>query len=178
MASIVRYEPFGLLGTRPSLGGFDRLFDRIFEDTVERAPTAERGIGANLYQTPDAYWVELPLPGVKPDDVEVTVQENLLTIAAKRSWQLPEKAQPIWQGFGPGEWKQSFTLPGEVNPERVEASMEYGVLRLHLPKAEHVRPRTIRVNGLGGNQPQAIETTATEAHAAPAKESTSKAKSK
>ena len=157
MASMVRYEPFSLWGRRPAFETFDRLFDRFFEEAAERRQDGTRRIGANLYQTPEAYWVELPLPGVKPEDVEVTVQENLLTIAAKRTWQLPEKAQAIWQGFGSGEWKQSFTLPGEVNSDRVEASMEYGVLRLHLPKAEHVRPRTIRVNGLAGNQPQAIE---------------------
>src|SRR5919199_704069 len=162
MASMVRYEPFSLWGTRPAFESFDRLFDRLFEDAFERNQSTQRGVGANLYQTPEAYWVELPLPGVKPEDVEVTVQQNLLTIAAKRNWQLPEKAQAIWQGFGPGEWKQSFTLPGEVNPDGVEAQMEYGVLRLQLPKAEHVRPRTIRVNAMGGNQPQAIETTAKE----------------
>jgi HSP20 family protein len=175
MASMVRYEPFNLWGTRPGFESFDRLFDRLFEDSIERNQPAQRGVGANLYQTADAYWVELPLPGVKPDDVEVTVQETLLTIAAKRSWQMPEKAQAIWQGFGPGEWKQSFTLPGEVNPDGVEASMEYGVLRLSLPKAEHVRPRTIRVNGIAGNQPQAIEASVKDTTP---KDTTAKTKSK
>src|SRR5207237_1631102 len=144
----------GLLNTRPT---FDRLFDRLFDDAFgwsrENAQTPPRstGIAANLYETAEAYWVELPLPGVKPDDVEVTVHDTLLTISAKRNWELPEQAQPIWQGFGGGEWKQSFTLPGEVNPEKVEASMEYGVLRLQLSKAEHTKPRTIRVNGLTGS---------------------------
>ena len=123
---------------------------------------APRGVAANLYETEEAYWVELPLPGVKPEDLEVTVHENLLTITAKRTWEAPEKAQIIWQGFGGGEWKQSFTLPGEVNADRVEAVMDYGVLRLQLAKAEHVRPRTIRVNAASGAMggtpaPQQIE---------------------
>src|SRR5215216_4991712 len=128
MASMVRYEPFRLWGSRPGFERFDRLFDRLLEDTIERTQAPQHGVAANLYQTPEAYWVELPLPGVKPEDVEVTVQENLLTIAAKRTWQLPEQAQAIWQGFGPGEWQQSFTLPGEVTSDHVEASMEYGIL--------------------------------------------------
>ena len=149
MASILRYEPFGLLNTRPT---FDRFFDRLFEDAfnVARETAAPRGVTANLYETDEAYWVELPLPGVKPDDLEVTVHENLLTISAKRTWEAPEKATVIWQGFGGGEWKQSFTLPGEVNAEKVEAGMDYGVLRLQLAKAEHTRPRTIRVNATSG----------------------------
>ena len=158
--AVVRYEPFGLLNTRPSFG---RLFDQLFEDAWgwgrETAPVARSGgVAANLYETPEAYFVELPLPGIKPEDVEVTAQQNILTIGAKRNWQMPEQAQALWQGFGSGEWKQSFTLPGEVNPDKVEAGMEYGVLRLQLPKAEHMRPRTIRVHSLPGSQAQpAIE---------------------
>jgi HSP20 family protein len=166
--ALVRYEPFGLLNTRP---GFEGLFDRLFEDSFgwarNAAPGAQASVGANLYETPEAYWVELPLAGVKPDDVEVTVQQNVLTIGAKRTWEMPEKAQPIWQGFGSGEWKQSFTLPGEVDPETVDASMEHGILRLQLPKAQHTRPRTIRVNGLGSsNATPAIEGKAVESPAA------------
>jgi HSP20 family protein len=157
MASIVRYQPFRLpLGEMTR--DLDRVFERLFDGTfpAQRAATAWSGT-ANLYETPDAYWVELPLPGVKPEDVEVTVQENLLTLAAKRSWQTPENAKPIWQGFGQGQWKQSFTLPGEVNPDKVSASLEYGILRLELPKAEHMKPRTIRVNGVQAAQPAQIE---------------------
>src|SRR4051812_19587041 len=104
---IVRYEPFGLLNTRP---GFERLFDRLFDDAGSwgrtSAPAARSGVAANLYETPEAYWVELPLAGVKPEDVEVTVQETVLTISATRNWQMPEQAKAIWQGFGNGEWKQ------------------------------------------------------------------------
>jgi HSP20 family protein len=149
--AIVRYEPFGVLNTRPS---FDALFDRLFEDAFgwgRPGTSATRSsVAANLYETQESYWVELPLPGVKAEDVEVTVQENLLTISAKRTWDMPEGAQPVWQGFGSGEWKQSFTLPGEVNPDQVQATLENGVLRLQLAKAEHIRPRTVRVQGISG----------------------------
>lgn len=148
MPSIVRYDPF-----RVSLGevarDLDRMFDRVMEDVPGfsgRGARMRAANPANLYETADAYWVELPLPGVRPEDVEITVQETLLTLRAKRAWQTPENAKAIWQGFGQGEWRQSFTLPGEVNNEKVNANLEFGVLRLELPKAEHARPRTIRVN--------------------------------
>jgi HSP20 family protein len=177
MPSIVRYEPF-----RVSLGSvardLDRVFDRVFEDMpgfAARTSHSRPAGAANLYETPEAYWVELPLPGVRPEDVEVTVQENMLTLQAKRAWQTPENAKTIWQGFGQGEWRQSFTLPGEVNNEKVSASLEYGVLRLELPKAEHARPRTIRVNA--GPAITAAPATAPAAEvreAKPAAESTDK----
>jgi HSP20 family protein len=123
MATIVRYEPFAL----------------------SRRWARPAGFAANLYETDGAYGVDLPLPGVKPEDVEVSLQQDVLTLKAKRTWATPEDAKPLWRGFGSGEWRQSFTLPGEVDGEKVEARLEDGVLRLHLPKAEHARPRQIKV---------------------------------
>src|SRR5687767_13826098 len=154
MASMTRYQPFRL-----PLGGMtrdlDRVFDRLLDDSFGFA-RGERGDGAlgspaNLYETAEGYTVELPLPGVKAEDVELTVQDNILALRAKREWKAPEGSKAIWQGFTGGVWEQSFTLPGEVNRDRVEASMEHGILRLDLPKAEHSKPRSIRVNAAGTN---------------------------
>lgn len=157
MASMIRYQPFRFpLGEMTR--DLDRVFDRLIDETFPagRSAVARTPEAANLYETPEAYLVELALPGVRAEDVEVTVQENTLALSAKRSWQAPENAKAIWQGFGPQEWSQRFTLPGEVNPDRVAASLEHGVLKLELPKAEHVKPRTIRING-NGAAPQAVE---------------------
>src|SRR5438874_12917778 len=97
--AVVRYEPFGLVNTRPSLEGrFDRLLEEGFGWGREAAPATRTGVAANLYETPDAYWVELPLAGVKPEDAQITVQQNVLTISAKRTWEMPQQARPIWQG--------------------------------------------------------------------------------
>jgi len=157
---MIRYQPvrFPLVEMTRDL---DQLFDRIFADATPAArSTRVAGVqpgAANLFETSEAYLVELPLPGVKPEDVEVTVQENILTLAAKRSWQAPENAKAVWQGFSAGEWKQRFTLPGEVNSDRVSATLELGVLRLELPKAEHMKPRTIRINGAAIDAGKQIE---------------------
>ena len=157
MASMIRYQPFRFpIGEMTR--DLDRVFDRLIEDTFSTgrmAPGRTPG-AANLYETSEAYLVELALPGVKAEDVEVTVQENVLSLAAKRTWQAPQNAKAIWQGFGAQEWSQRFTLPGEVNPDRVAASLEHGVLKLELPKAEHAKPRTIRING-NGAAAQAVE---------------------
>jgi HSP20 family protein len=59
---------------------------------------------------------------------------------------VPEGATAHWHGFPSGQFQQSFTLPAPINAERAEASTSDGVLTLTLPKAEHARARTVKVN--------------------------------
>lgn len=163
MASIVRYEPFTLTDrwTRPTtdrlFDRFDRLVQEAFGVTPASADPSRAGVVANLYETTDGYLVEMPLPGVKAEHLELSVQQNLLTVKAAREWAAPEQAQILWQGFGSGRWQQTLTLPGEVDADRVDARLEDGVLRLHLPKADHVRPRQIKVQPSGGAKPIAAD---------------------
>ena len=157
MANIMRYRPLSaaLVGGSRPFEAFDRAFDRMFDDAFgfNRANNGatRSNVAANLYETAEAYWVEMPVPGVRAENLEVTVHETQLTIKAKREWQTPENAKTVWNGFGQGEWQHSFTLPGDVNAEKVVATLDHGLLRLELPKAEHTRPRTIRVNAGGTN---------------------------
>ncbi|MDQ3699647.1 MAG: Hsp20/alpha crystallin family protein [Chloroflexota bacterium] len=167
MASIVRYEPFSWTDrtdrwTRPTtdrlFGSFDRIVQEALNFTPAGAGLGRSGVGrsgviANLFETNDGYVVELPLPGVKAEHLELSVQKNLLTLKATREWAAPEQARTLWQGFGAGRWQQTFTLPGEVDAERVEARLEDGILRLQLPKAEHSRPRQIKVQTYGDVKP-------------------------
>jgi HSP20 family protein len=161
MANDARYEPFWPAGRRRGPYGdpFFERFDRVLQDAfgVTLTPTADRerpGAAVNLYDTAEGYWLELPLPGVQPDGVDLSVQQNLLTLKARREWAPPADAQVLWQGFGAGQWQQTFALPGEVDADRVEARLADGVLRLHLPKAQHLRPRQITVQA--GGAPKTI----------------------
>jgi HSP20 family protein len=96
---------------------------------------------------------------VQAFDLDLSVQQNLLTLKARRQWEAPARAQVLWQGFGAGQWQQTFTLPGEDDAERVDARLADGVLRLRLPKAQHLRPRQITVQaGRGGGASGAGET--------------------
>jgi HSP20 family protein len=161
MANNARSEPFWPAGRRGGPYGdpFFERFDRVLQDAfgVTLAPAADRerpGAAVNLYDAAEGYWLELPLPGVPPDGVDLSVQQNLLTLKARREWAPPEGARVVWQGFGAGQWQQTFALPGEVDAERVEARLADGVLRLHLPKARHLRPRQIAVQA--GGAPKTI----------------------
>jgi HSP20 family protein len=122
-------------------------------DEIGRAGRAGRGFaGANVYESAEAYLIELPLPGVTAADVALTVQDDRLTLKATRHWAAPPNAQPLARGFGPGELQQTVTLPGDVAADGVQAHLQDGILRLELPKAAGTRPRAIPVTGAGARR--------------------------
>ncbi len=143
MANLTRYNPFS------EMVSLREAMDRLFEDSFISPrgwSTIGRGMPANLYETADGYTLQLPMPGVKPEDVEITVQQDTLNLKWETKVQFPEGATVHWNGFQGGQYQQSFTLPAPINPDRVEAHYNDGVLTLSLPKAEHARARTIKVN--------------------------------
>ncbi|GCE12055.1 Hsp20/alpha crystallin family protein [Tengunoibacter tsumagoiensis] len=104
-----------------------------------------RGLGVNLYETAEGFTLQLPLPGVKAENVEITVQQEVVSLKWETQVQAPEKAYTHWNGFQSGKYQRSFTLPTPINSERVEASITDGILTVHLPKAEHAKARTIKI---------------------------------
>ena len=85
------------------------------------------------------------MPGVKPEDVEITAQQDTLDLEMGDKVQVPEGATAHWHGFQSGQFQQTFTLPAPINAERAEASSTDGCLTLNLPKAEHAKARTLKV---------------------------------
>ncbi len=104
-----------------------------------------RGVTANLFETPEGFILQIPMPGVKPEDVEITAQQDTLSLKWETKTYVPEGATAHWHGFQSGQFQQSFTLPAPINAERAEASASDGVLTLSLPKAEHTKARTVKV---------------------------------
>jgi HSP20 family protein len=152
----LRYYPVATVAGWPPRSGIERAFDRGFDEIGLAGQTARGFAGANVYASPEAYLVELPLPGVKAEDVEITVQDDRLTLKARRHWEAPPNAQPLARGFGPGVMQQTVTLPGDVTTGAVQAELRDGILRLELPKAERARPRTIPVTGAARGAPSAV----------------------
>jgi len=150
------YQPVSALAAWPARSGIDRLFDRVVAGATIAVQPSDSFVDANLYESPEAYLVEVPLPGVKPEDVEITVHDNLLTFKARRFWEAPPNAQPIWRAFGSGDVQQTISLPGEVTTGPVQAELQDGILRLELPKAESARLRTIKVHGTVRGAPSAV----------------------
>jgi HSP20 family protein len=143
MANISRYNPLNdVVSLREAM---DRLFEDSFISPRAAGQFAGRGMAANLFETQDGFILQVPMPGVKAEDVEITTQQDLLNLKWETKLNVPQGAAVHWQGFQQGQYQQSFTLPAPINPERVEASYTDGILTINLPKAEHAKTRTVKV---------------------------------
>jgi HSP20 family protein len=144
MANIVRWEPFtDLVSLRDAM-------DRLFEESVIRprnwlAPAFE-GLAVDVYETEEDVVVKATVPGVKPEDIDISVTGDTLTIKGEfKEEEKVEKENYIRRERRQGSFSRSLTLPTSVDVEKANAEFEHGVLKLTLPKAEEVKPKTIEV---------------------------------
>jgi len=126
--------------------------DRLFEDSFIRPGTALSGDGANtafaidLYETPDAFVLKAPLPGIKPDEIDINATTDGVVIRGELKPDLEVKPETwLRQERRYGKFQRGFTLPTQIDPNKVDATFEHGVLTLTLPKAETVKPKQIKV---------------------------------
>ena len=127
-----------------------------FEDLMNdefygrRAVTQRAHVPAvDVREEKDAYFIEAELPGFKPENVDVNVDNGVLTVTGERRYEKKDEEkgyQRIERRYG--TFRRSFTLPDSVNPEHIDASLHEGVLSVRIPKREHAMPRRIQVKGL------------------------------
>jgi HSP20 family protein len=145
MANIVRWDPFGdMLSLRQAV-------DRLFEDAWVQ-PSATNAAGAagmlpvDLYETAEDVVVTASVPGVTPEDIEITVQADVLSIrGASRTEEVTDQAKYHRRERRLGQFVRQLALPVGVDSDRAEARFENGVLTLRLPKAEQAKRRRIEV---------------------------------
>lgn len=145
MASIVRWEPFrDMVSWREAM---DRMFEeRFLRPALSLAPWAEGTMAVDMYETGDAIVVKTPIPGVSPDNIEVSVTGDTLTIKAElQDDQEIKRENYLRRERRYGSCCRSVTLPGGLETDKAEADYSDGVLTLTFPKAEEVRPKSIRV---------------------------------
>jgi HSP20 family protein len=143
-----RPSPFGeLLSLRQAM-------DRLFEDSFVRprgawGPALAEGssLALDISTTPDALVIEAALPGTRPEDVDITVENGTLTVrGTSSSERTTGEGEYLVQEIRRGEFSRSVSLPSGLEPDGAEATFEHGVLTLRIPRAEQVKPRQIRIN--------------------------------
>ena len=119
-------------------------------DAVDRLGTL--AVPVDLWETKDAYQLRADLPGVKADDLEINATSDSISISGGVKDQA-EVTEDGWlrQEQRVGKFQRAFSLPIAIDPARVEATFENGVLSLVLPKAEGTKPRMIKVNARNAN---------------------------
>ena len=98
----------------------------------------------NIFETKDSYVLEGDMPGVNKDGLEITLEANTLTIVGRRN-EPDFGANPVYRESRAGHFRRVFELDPAIDTSKISAKMEQGILKLHLPKAEKVKPRKIQV---------------------------------
>jgi len=98
----------------------------------------------NIFETKDGYVLQADMPGVNKSGLEVSLEGNTLTIVGRKS-EPQSGANPIYRESRNGDFRRGFELDPAIDTGRINAKVEQGLLTLHLPKAEKVKPRKIQV---------------------------------
>jgi HSP20 family protein len=160
--NIVRYDPFREL--RSLQDEVNRLFSNSFSRGGSGDNELMRGAwspSVDIFENKDQIVLEAELPGMKPEDVNISIENNVLTIHGERKFEKKDEGDNFHRvERSYGSFTRSFTLPPTVSSENAQAEFENGVLRLTLAKREEAKPRRIEIKAGGGAQPKTIETEA------------------
>ena len=143
MSNLIRWEPMREMMTLRE--AMDRLFDDAFTRPISMS--AVSGVPAiDLYQNDDEVVVKASLPGLKADDVQITVTAGVLTLRGefKQDEEKKEATYHIHE-HRYGSFERSITLPVDVETDKAKADFKDGILTITLPKAEAVKPKTISI---------------------------------
>lgn len=147
MAALVRWDP--LREMRMMREMMDRLFEETFAPVTERRGVMESWAllpRVDMYETDSDVVVKATIPGVKPEDLDITVTGNVLTIKGEvKEEEKEEGVNYIRQERVFGSFRRDLTLPVDVKVEKAEATFENGILTLRLPKAEEAKPKRLTV---------------------------------
>ena len=101
--------------------------------------------GTDIFETDDAIMVAADMPGVKEEELDITLEKNQLAIRGKVSGDAPEEYRLTYQEYATGHYERHFILPNEVDQAQIEAALNDGVLKLRLPKGKEAALRKIPV---------------------------------
>ncbi|MDF1525345.1 MAG: Hsp20/alpha crystallin family protein [bacterium] len=140
----VYYRPFfGLRGLQDEM---NRVFSDFYDDTGEKTVAAFNP-AVDIVDTVEDLQVKVELPGVKKEDVEVTLKDDVLSIKGEKNEEREEKGENryyVERSFG--SFSRSVTLPSNVKTDKVKATFVDGVLRIILPKAEEEKEKLVQIS--------------------------------
>jgi HSP20 family protein len=127
-------------------GELDRLFDSSFAPAFRAPGSSSRWAPAlDLYQDKDQFTVVAELPGLKKEDIELSLHDGVLTISGERKQEKKGEEGYRSERFF-GHFQRSITLPASVDGNKVKATYQDGILKIVLPKAEEAKPKQIEVS--------------------------------
>jgi HSP20 family protein len=146
MAMLTRFDPFReMLSLREAM-------DRLFEQSFVRPGWGLTGTGVmsapmDVFQTDQGYQVRVLLPGVKPEDIDLSVQQNSLVLKGQYPAAAQEGQQGNWlvREIGSGAFERTVTFDRPIDPDKIQTHYEHGVLTISVPVSEASQPRRISI---------------------------------
>ncbi len=153
--ALVRWEPVRELSSLQN--DMNRLFNTFFATPTAGNGAVRRWIPAmDVVETDDHFVLKADLPGLSEDDVQIDVEDDVLTVSGERKAEHEDKREGyvrVERSYG--AFRRSLTLPEGIDPEAVTASFDNGVLEVRIPKPEERKPRRVAIQV--GERPAAIE---------------------
>ena len=143
--AILRFDPF-----RDPFRDLDRLANQLMSGT--RMP---HGMPMDVYKRDNAWHIELDLPGVDADTIDVTAERNALTVHAQRRSSSSEAEEVLVAERPQGEFTRQMVLGEGLDTEALQATYDNGVLRITVPLAAQAQPRKVQISR--GDQPKVID---------------------
>jgi HSP20 family protein len=149
MTNITQWDPFSELRST-----MDNLFEQGFSRPWRFLSTSDNQASAfpvEIWETDEAVHLKAALPGVSPEQVDISVANGALTIRAETREETQQARTYHRREIAYGSFMRAFNLPTTVDADKAEARYEHGMLYLTLPKAEAVRPKQIKIGGVSGD---------------------------
>ena len=144
---LMRFDPF-------------RELDRLSEQVTTGSRQMPAVLPMDAYRRGENFVVHLDLPGTDPNSVELTVERNVLTVKAERSWSRGPEDEVLISERPQGVFTRQLFLGESLDTEAIEAKYDQGVLTLTIPVAEQAKPRRVAINSEGSG-PAAVEANST-----------------
>ncbi|HKS90822.1 MAG TPA: Hsp20/alpha crystallin family protein [Tepidiformaceae bacterium] len=145
--SLTRWDPFAEFASMRT--AMDRLFDQRFGRFPALRANEDLGpatLGLDVYETDGSYVVKAAVPGVSPDQLDISVEDDVLSI--KGSFEQKDESQDetyLRRELRSGSFERTLRLPPTVDAERADAEFDRGMLKLTLPKREEAKARSIKI---------------------------------
>jgi HSP20 family protein len=149
MNSITRWRPFRNLSTLQDQ--VNRLFDGSFPRRAEDSALTTWAPAVDIYETENELVIKADLPEISEKDLDVRVENNMLTIHGERKSEEKVKEENYLRVERTyGSFSRSFSLPNTVDPEKIHAEYKNGVLTVEIPKRAESKPKQVKVNVTNG----------------------------
>jgi HSP20 family protein len=142
--AINRWEPGTGLALRDAM---NQLFEESFVRPFARSGTGNghQYLPVDIYETDESFVVKAFVPGVTADQIDITTQQNTVTIRAEQPAEARDDVRYYLRERPSGAWLRSFELPAAIDTQHIDARLEHGVLVLTLPKAPEAKPHKVSI---------------------------------